>query len=145
MKDVERVGVLVASKLSVRVEPSVVDATPHDDGYGWGFDINGDHSFTTVSGRDSHDYLTVTLEAGRTYLHVDGYDAGFSGVRYFPTDYEDERRHVEDAKVDFVRPDGGHFDTDVVGDRHPVVDARVSDLLRGFDRGTIEPIAEPEQ
>lgn len=140
----ERIGVLVASKLSVEVSPSVLEAEPYGDDYDRGFDVGVDHSFRSVSGGTHRDGLTVMLEAGHTCLRVDDVDVGFSGVRYFPTDYEDERRHVEDAKVDFVYPDGSAIDAEVAGSRHPTIDARVRDLVDGFDDGTIVPIPNPE-
>lgn len=138
---VERIGVLSGDRLSVKVDPSVVDATPDDgEDFGRGFEVDVDHSFKTVGGGSGRDRLTVTLEAGTTRLRVYDTDVVFDGFRYFPTDYEGERRHAEGAKVDFAPDDGGDYWPSSIDGDHPVRNFTVRDLVVGFDRGRVVPL-----
>lgn len=134
-EDVRRhVGVLRGGTLSVKVPKEVV---PED---------HDDHSFTTISERPGDDRVTVTLEAGRTRLRVDGVDAVFDGFRYFPRnpdDYDtvDYRGDVGDANVDFAPGEGAEaFPERLIDTIHPVTDTTVEDLIAGLRWGDVEPL-----
>ena len=128
------VGVLNGDRLSIKVCPSATGEA---------------HSFTTVSVSPGEELVTVTLEAGRTYLRVDGVDAVFDGFRYFPRnpdDYDtvDYRGDVGDAMVDFAPADGSEYwADDLVDNIHAVTDTKVADLIDGIRAGRIEPMPEP--
>lgn len=137
----DRIGVLSGDRLSVKVSPAYLEAEPDDgENFGRGFECDVDHSFVTVGGGSGRDSLTVTLEAGRTRLRVDGVDVVFDGFRLFATDFEGERRDVEDAKVDFEPGDGSKVWPDHIGDYHAVRDSTVADLIDAIDAGKVEPL-----
>lgn len=129
-----RIGVMRGETLSVKVPPGVVP------------DDHDDHSFTTISVRPDEDAVTVTLEAGRTRLRVDGVEAVFDGFRYFPRnpdDYDtvDYRGDPGDANVDFAPDDGTDtFPERLIDTIHPVTDTTVEDLIDGLESGKVEPL-----
>ena len=125
MTTVDRIGVLSGAKLSVKI--------PEDR-------VPDDNSFRSVSTSPDRDDATVMLEAGLTRLRIDGYDVTFDGFRYFPTDYQGDRRDVEYAKVDF-ETSGWEYE---VGDDHPLRTLRVGDLISALRRGAIEPLPKAD-
>lgn len=126
---IDHIGVLSGDTLSVKVPPEVLEAEPDDgENFGRGFEVGVDHSFRSIGGGSNRDTLTVKLEAGVTRLRIGARIVTFDGFRYFPTDFRDDRRPVENADVDFE---------DNVDE---VRDMTVADLVDGLRSGQIEPI-----
>lgn len=111
---VEHIGVMRGEKLSVKIP---YDRVPENASL---------QSYTNPT--DDEEDSTAMLKAGMTRLRIDGNDVEFDGFRWFPEDFRGDRRHAEDADVDF----------DGLPMGHPARDWDVADLVRRLRSGSVE-------